>query len=357
MLSILPKLPLFKSFRSFGFPRIMPMSLTVSLTTRCNSRCRTCNIYKRKSEEFSLDEYNKVFMSIGEAPHWITFSGGEPFLREDIAQICINAYKTCKPHIINIPTNGILTDRIEHQVTKILNNCPDASVIINLSIDGIGEQHDEIRGVRGCFDRAMETYARLRALRYDNFTLGIHTVISSFNVHDMPNIYKRLKELTPDSYITEIAEERVELGTVGAGITPSPQEYSKAIDFILEDMKAWEMKNISKITRAFRKGYYESVKLLLKEQEEVLPCYAAVASCQIMPDGEVWNCCIRAESMGNLKETGYDFRKIWFSERAERLRKEIKDRNCFCPLANVSYTNMLLSLKAMFRVTMELMYN
>ncbi|MEF9427124.1 MAG: hypothetical protein L0956_08115 [Candidatus Mariimomonas ferrooxydans] len=63
------------------------------------------------------------------------------------------------------------------------------------------------------------------------------------------------------------------------------------------------------------------------------------------------------EGVGNLKEAGYDFRKIWFSERAEKLRNEIKDRNCFCPLANASYTNMLLSPKAMFRVTMELIHN
>lgn len=356
MLDLLPKLPLYRSFRRFGLPPMLPMSLTVSLTERCNSRCRTCNIYKNKSGELSLAEYDSIFSSAGNSPYWITFSGGEPFLRDDIAEVCGSAYKHCRPRIINIPTNGILTDRIESRVKAILENCPEASVIVNLSIDGIGDQHDEIRGVKGCFEKAMETYRRLRAIEQRNFTLGIHTVISGFNVKNIPDIYNYLIKLKPDSYITEIAEERVELGTIGAGITPSAGDYSAAIDFILKEMNEWDMKNISRVTRAFRIKYYEMVKTILTENREIIPCYAAVASCQITPGGDVWNCCIKAESMGNLKASGYDLKKIWFSEKAERLREAIRGRRCFCPLANTSYTNMLLSFRTMRGIAMELLH-
>ena len=101
---------------------------------------------------------------IGKSPYWITFSGGEPFLREDIADICIKAYKICKPKIMNIPTNGILSDRIEKQVNRILEFCPNTKVIINLSVDAIGDKHDEIRGSKDSFERVMETYKRLRGI-------------------------------------------------------------------------------------------------------------------------------------------------------------------------------------------------
>lgn len=353
MLRILTKVPFFKLFRRFGLPRLLPISYTVSLTYRCNSRCKTCNIYTRNSDELSLDEYQKIFLSMGRSPHWITFSGGEPFLRQDIADICINAYKICKPKIINIPTNGILADRIEKAARRILAVCSDASVIINLSIDAIGNKHDEIRGAKGSFEKAMETYRRLKAIQNKNLTIGIHTVISKYNVNEIPDIYTRLKKLNPDSFITEIAEQRVELLTEKADISPSLPDYSAAVDFITEDMKGWDMKGISKITRAFRSRYYALVKAILREKRMLLPCYAGYASCQIAPDGDVWACCIKTEIMGNLRQADYDFKKIWFSERADEVRKNIKARQCFCPLANAGYTNMLFSLKTLAGVAKE----
>lgn len=355
MLELLPKLPLFPLFRKFGLPPMLPVSLTVSLTNRCNSRCKTCNIYRKDSRELSLEEYRSIFDSIGRAPYWITFSGGEPFLRKDIADICVSACASLRPRIINIPTNGLLTERIEHGVRSILEGCPGTLLIVNLSLDGIGDRHDRIRGVEGCFEKAMETYRRLRAIDNRNLTLGIHTVISRFNVDEIPDIYRELKKLGPDSYITEIAEERVELGTVGSGITPPAEAYAAAVDFITADMKHWDLKGISRLTRAFRRRYYRMVKAFLRGESTPAACYAGAASCQIAPDGEVWACCIKAESMGNLRETGYDFKRLWFSERARRIRRDIAERTCACPLANAAYTNMLFSPVTLAGVALEVL--
>lgn len=336
---------------------MLPASLTVSLTYRCNSRCMTCRVYERESRELTLDEYGKIFRSIGRAPHWITFSGGEPFLREDIDSVCIEAYRHCRPKIINIPTNGLLTDRIVGKVGRIVEACPDAAVIVNLSIDAVGERHDEIRGSKGSYRKAIDTYHGLRSLGHgENLVLGFHTVISRYNARDIPEIYSELKKLGPDSYITEIAEERTELLTVGERISPLHADYERAVDFIAEDMKNWEMKGISKVTRAFRKRYYHMVKKILLENRIQIPCYAGVASCQLAPDGDVWACCIRSEVMGNLRESDYDFPKIWFSAEAARIRKEIKDRDCFCPLANASYTNMLFSFRTVAKVGVESLF-
>ncbi len=329
---------------------MLPISLTVSLTYRCNSRCKTCRVYERESSELTLDEYEKIFRSIGRSPHWITFSGGEPFLRHDFEDICIKAYELCKPKIINIPTNGILTDRIVKVVRRIQADCPDSSIIVNLSIDAIGEKHDTIRGSKGSYERVIETYKRLRTINNVNLTLGFHTVISRYNVTEIADIYLELKKYRPDSYITEIAEERTELLTVNEKISPSFSDYSSAVDFITEDMKHWEMKGISKVTRAFRKHYYQMVKKILQDNKMQIPCYGGLASCQLAPDGDVWACCIKSEIMGNIRDSGYDFRKIWFSDDAVHLRRSIRDRECFCPLANASYTNMLFSFKTLAQV-------
>lgn len=350
MISLVSRIPLYKIFRRFGFPRLYPLNLTVSLTYRCNSRCRTCQIFERKVREFSLEEFDKSFASIGPAPYWVTMSGGEPFLRKDIVEICRSAYDHLRPGILNIPTNGILSRTIPERVDAIVRSAPTSQIIVNLSLDGIGERHDEIRNVKNNFARFLKTYEGLKRLDHPNLAIGIHTVISRFNVRNIPEIYEEIMRLAPDSYITEIAEERVELGTMGHNIAPTAEEYGDAIDFLIRKLSEQEFYGISRITQAFRLNYYEQVKRMLKEERGTIPCYAGILSAQIAPDGEVWACCVKAESMGNLRAVNYDFRKVWFSREAREVRRSIRARRCFCPLANAGYTNMLASYGTMFSV-------
>src|SRR5574341_1427181 len=230
---IILKIPQYKLFRKYNYPKTLPLNLTVSITYHCNSRCKTCNVWKKKTSEFSPDEFDRAFESIGKSPYWLTVSGGEPFLRQDIVEICCSAYNHFEPGIINIPTNGILYNKIPGKVEEIIENCKETQIIVNLSIDGIGEKHDHIRNVKDNFEMALKTYEALRALEYPNFNLGIHTVISKYNVNEIPGIYDYFREKDPDSYITEVAEERVELDTIGSGITPSAGDYTKAIDFLI----------------------------------------------------------------------------------------------------------------------------
>jgi MoaA/NifB/PqqE/SkfB family radical SAM enzyme len=232
MIRLIPKIPAYQMFRHFGFPKLLPLNLTVSLTYRCNSRCKTCNIYQKKVSEFTLAEFEKTFKSIGTIPFWLTMSGGEPFLRKDIVEICKSAYENCRPKIINIPTNGILCDVILDKVDQITQNSPYAEIIVNLSIDEIGEKHDGIRNVKRNFEKVSETFNRLKKLSSPNLTVGIHSVISKYNVKNFQKVYEELNRLNPDSYITEIAEERVELGTIGQKISPSLEDYCKAVDFL-----------------------------------------------------------------------------------------------------------------------------
>ncbi|MEJ2636673.1 MAG: radical SAM protein [Calditrichia bacterium] len=348
---LLSKIPAFHAFRALGLPMMHPVNITISLLYSCNSRCRTCNVYLKRVDNFTIEEYDKLFASLGKAPYWFTFSGGEPFLRQDIAQIIKKAYDHCEPGIINIPTNGSLYQRIPGLAEEIINSCPNSEIIINLSLDQIGEKHNEIRGFPKNFERAMKTYEGLRELRkYPNFTVGIHTVISNFNVGEFKDIYRELIRLEPDSYITEIAEERVELGTIGEGITPGYEKYSGAIDFLREEMKQESTNGVAKIAKAFRLEYYQLVKNILQQQIQVIPCFAGIMSAQVSPDGEVWPCCIRGDSMGNLRDNNYDFGKVWKSAQAARIRKSIRDKECYCPLANASYTNMLGSPQMLFKV-------
>ena len=334
-------------------PLMLPVNITVSVSYRCNSRCKTCNVWLLPNDDFTIEEWDRTFQSLGQAPYWFTFSGGEPTLRKDLPEMVASAYRHCKPGIINIPTNGIQDKIIPGRIEQILQTCPESEVIVNLSLDAYGLKHDHIRGVRGNWERSMRTYAAFKELksRYKNFTLGIHTVISNFSVEHFPELCEYVeRELKPDSYITEIAEERVELDTVGLGITPTAEKYSVAIDKLVEALRDQKVTGISRVTQAFRREYYEIVKRTLREHRQIIPCMAGVASAQIAPNGDVWTCCIRAESMGNLRDYDYNFAQVWQTAKANELRRSIKARECYCPLANASYTNMLTHVPTLVKV-------
>jgi MoaA/NifB/PqqE/SkfB family radical SAM enzyme len=259
----------------------------------------------------------------------------------------------------------LLYQQIPDRVRDIARRCPKSQLIVNLSLDGVGVRHDEIRNVPGNFERTMACYRGLREVADSgdapNLTVGLHTVISVFNLHELEEIYALAQELAPDSYVTEIAEERVELDTVGAGITPSADDYARVIDVLSERLRerlrgrlrARQFGGISRVTQALRLVYYDLVKRIMREQRQVIPCYAGWISAHIMPDGEVWECSVMGTSMGNLLDADYNLRRIWTSARAREVRRAVKTRGCYCPVANISYTNMMCDPGSVIKVALN----
>jgi MoaA/NifB/PqqE/SkfB family radical SAM enzyme len=198
--------------------------------------------------------------------------------------------------------------------------------------------------VPGNWDKAMKTWAALKELQkqHANLVLTTHTVISNYNIDNFFEIYAGLQPLKADSFITEVAEERVELDTVGWGITPMAEKYGPIADFLSDQAHERPAKGIAKLTQSFRAQYYQMAKQTLYEHRQVIPCYAGWASCQIAPNGDIWSCCIRAEGVGNLRDHDYDIRPIWKGREMAELRGSIARGECSCPMANASYANMLL---------------
>ena len=353
MIGLLPRLPFYWTFRRFGWPRMLPFSIVVSVSFRCNSKCKTCDVWRKPNDDMSVEEWDRAFSKMGRGPLYITFTGGEPFLRKDTAEMVLSACQHCRPAVVTVPTNGILTKRIIDQVDRICAGAPYTKIGINLSLDGIGEEHDEIRKVPGNWNKAMETWNALKELQthHKNLVLTTHTVVSKFNLHRFFEIYAGLGFLEPDSYITEVAEERVELDTVGWNITPEPDAYAPVADFLSHQARQRSVRGIARITQGFRAEYYQLAKRILYERRQVIPCYAGWASGHIAPNGDIWSCCIRAEPVGNLREHGYDIRPIWFGERMATLRNSVYAGECACPMANASYANMLLHPPTVARVT------
>ena len=364
---LISKLPLYWSFRTLGKPVLLPFNYTLSVTYRCNSRCKTCKIWRIQKRipleaELTLEEWKKILKSLGDSPYWITISGGEPFLRRDLTEIIKMIDQYNRPKIINIPTNGVLWKIIPRKTEEILDNISsETNLILNFSLDGIGRDHDQIRGTPNNYIFLKRAYKEVSKLKdkYCNLVVGIHTVVSSWNVDKFPIIYDTvMKEFNPDQYVAEIAEERNEMENIGEGVTPSPEKCAKAMNYLInqveKDLKQGKWKGLTKVTEALRIEYYKLVRDLYLTGKQQIPSYAGFASAQISPIGEVWECAVYATPMGNLREYDYDFEKLWCSSRAKEVRRRVKTEHV-CPLANESYTNMLFHMKTLFKVVVRLL--
>ena len=342
-----------------------PITLTYSVTAACQSRCKTCNIGlkfqqnpKRKADDLSLAEIEKVFKSLGQI-YFFNISGGEPFLRGDLPEIIGLACEYLQPKIIHTPTNAIASKRIRNLTIKSLEVIrrynPKVPFTVKPSIDGVGERHDEIRGIKGNFKKLEKTISYLKEVEkdYPNFHLELGTVISNFNIDHLSEIEDYVHSVGVQSYRNEIAEQRTEFFNLTEPITPDAETYERLIREFSEKVREnlSKKRELAKITESLRLVYYDLVVRILREKRQVIPCYAGISNVHINYDGEVWPCCVLGYSqpMGFLRKQNYDFQKIWHSDQANRVRKYIKDGNCACPLANQAYSNILCSLKYILR--------
>lgn len=355
------KLPLavhlagYRAAHATGLTKPLPINLTVSVTYSCPSRCLTCDIWQKKVDDLSVDEYAKIFPTVERVPIWVTLSGGDQFLRSDLDEIVRLVKTQIDPNIVNIPMNGIITERIHTLLPRIAEITRGSQLVLNLSVDEIGTEHDRLRGAPGNWDKLLGIAELIRDLKrtYPHVVLGVHTVISQYNVHRIPEIEADARRIfQPDSYITEVAENRVELKTMDKHITPDPAHYRRAIAHLKNTIRANRSKvPVARLVESLRLEYYDMAAKVLEENRQVIECYAGTASAHLAPDGHLWGCCVRAESMGNVRDYDYDFRTVWRGPTADAFRTSVKNHECACPLANASYTNLLLDVPSLARVS------
>lgn len=361
----------FKDFVTYIYPKtwqfkaaylglikpMSPITLTFSVTNVCQSRCKTCNIWKiyperhrNPKDELNLEEIKSIFRTMGRV-YFLNLSGGEPFLRKDLPDIVDAALEELRPRIIHSPTNAIASERVVEGTREILERVRKKGlrtpVTVKPSLDGIGELHDEIRGVPGNWEKLMSTIEGLKGLEkeYDNFHLEIGTVVSNFNKDKLDEIEDFVHSMGVQSYRNEIAEQREEFLNLGDPITPTGEEYAELMQGFAEKVRRnmRTKRPLTRVTESLRLVYYELAARIVMENRQVIPCYAGISNVHLTPYGDLWPCCVLgyAKPMGNVRDYGYDFWRVWHSQQARKVRRSIKNRECACPLANQAYSNII----------------
>ena len=285
---------------------------TVIVTYRCNAKCTMCNRYKvpsKPEEEISLETIRKL-----PEMYFTNITGGEPFIRDDLKDIVRELYK--KSDRIVISTNGFFTD-------KIVDLCKEFPQIgIRISIEGLEQTNNEIRGLEDGYNRGYTTLKKLVDMGMQDVGFGMTgqdrnaaDLVPLYNISDELGMEFATASLHNSFYFVEshnIIKDRLMVA----------QNFEDLINRLLESNspKKW-----------FRAYFNHGLINYIFSQKRLLPCDMSFDTFFIDPYGDVMPCNGTKEKqvMGNLNEQSWD--ELWNSEQAEKVRKLVRncDRNCW----------------------------
>ncbi len=334
-----------------------PIYLIFFVTSRCNSKCEHCFFYKElnkpKEMDLSLEEIEKVSKELGKLV-WVDLSGGEPFMRDDIFEIYKIFVKNNKVDSFSIPTNGILTEKIYENVKKMLEYGGVKDFNLTFSIEGIKKIHNKIRGVN-CYDKVFETYNKVKELKkkYKNFNIFVSTTLSNQNINHIQELHSEILEKMPelDFHNFEILRGDPKNKNYAS---PSVEQLRRLKPLLV---KIWKKYNYysnklqSMIAMNTKKNLYEIYLRILESNKQPFPCYAGKVHAVLDYQGNVYFCelpGVQGSKIGNVREES--FSEIWNSDKANKIRKFIRDRKCTCTHSCFQITNYIFNQKNWFKL-------
>lgn len=323
----------------------LPMlKITLELTYQCNLRCTFCFQQGRKErDELSADEFIKLIASIPKFS-LITFTGGEPLLKRDALKIINYALET---HRCNVITNGVMMteNHIQVFVDKRL-------LLLGVSIDGIGQSHDQQRGMKGAYDtvihnlKQLQEYKNRKRAKYP--LLDIKTVITKENVSTLEEIYQCAQNMDADfltlslqkvsniqfqaNFINDLKDSRLY-----ASLPIEPY-----IDLgVLAKHVSYIIKKSSKMKTKLRlypmmlgtegiETYFNNGKKL---SDQYKPCFEPWSGMQISPAGDAYPCL--AYRVGNVRES--NLMSIYNSTKFREFRNKLRTLGLFPGCAGCCY--------------------
>jgi MoaA/NifB/PqqE/SkfB family radical SAM enzyme len=312
------------------------------VTSRCNSLCRTCFYFDKLNsrDDLSAAQIDRISQT---APpfHKLWISGGEPFMREELAEILILFAHRNGVRNVNLPTNGLLPDKIFAVVDKVLAACPELQIDLNFSLDGLANTHDVIRGVPNNFVRTLRTLreAEKRFKGTRRLRRNVVTVITSENYQELVTLGRYLMEKTDiDGHYFEVVRGEVPDPTLKALTTQSLTELHKRL---MPAHRHYVHKLFAHLSTPWRQiatmYYLGNVRFHFDLHEECfrqphrwpMPCTAGETSIVIDHNGAFRACELR-KIVGSLHDFNYDVRAALSSEVMRVEVAAIPGDNCWC---------------------------
>ncbi len=251
--------------------------LMFGITYDCQCRCRHCcvgNYVKEKHRELTTEQVKSVLDQANKALV-VNFFGGEPTLREDLMELI--SYASKKSVFVFLDTNGIKVNRDYAQKLK------DSGLdLLYVSIDSPHpEEHDEYRGYRGCFDKAVQAVKNA-------LSVGLKVVISTYIT----------KENLANGDFERVIQMAKELGATGVRyLLPTPAgRWLYNVDVRLSQQEEEKVRKIAEYPFVCRDFYFQN------QASSRCRGVADKEYIYISPYGDVQPCCFMPLAFGNVKE-------------------------------------------------------
>ncbi len=327
-----------------------PLHLTLFVTGACNARCRHCFHWEEVAAGVpgpSVDDVRKLADSAARMGPllWVSFGGGEPFLRKDLPELA-SAFGRHGLRHLAIPTNG-LVEKQQHDIAEaMVTGNPDTYVSVSVSFDGPPDIHDSIRQVPGGHARSM---ASVRAYREQaagrrNMGVGINLTVTSENQHVLAEHLEELVlELRPDNVTVNLARgTAMERHLLDVDVDRYLEVVATKQRLMEEGALPYFDFPFAKLATARDRMMYRHVADVARgAPRRHLPCTAGSLSAVVFEDGEVHPCEILGRSLGNLADVDWDLGRLWDAPAADALRDEIRDTKCTCTWECAQADNVL----------------
>lgn len=300
------------------FKNRVPLAVRWQLTNRCFNRCMYCNIWAGQSDyELSTMQISTIIDSLKEqGTQTISFSGGEPLLRDDIGKVLDYCHK--KNISTSMNSNGALIGQKIDQVQTL--------ELLKLSLDGPEEIHDVIANYKGSYQQVLRAIEIAQAR-------GIKTIftatLTKYNISYLDSILKIAKRFN-----TLVAFQPLKRFSRGVenleAMMPEEKEYKQAIAGLIALKKKGD--------RCMRNSLYELKHIYHWPRYNNLRCWAGRVFCMIGTKGELYP-CDRIQYKTDLPNCV----TLGFKKAFESLPRTIHCDGCgFCGTLEL---NFLLSLK------------
>jgi radical SAM protein with 4Fe4S-binding SPASM domain len=322
-----------------------PAYLILYVTSKCNSKCKYCFYWKelnKEKNELKLEEIEKLTKGFKNLVY-VSLTGGEPFLRENLDKIGYFFYKNSRTRFLVIVTNGTLSEKIRENVKSILEMCPKINLSIRISLDALGDIHDKIRGIKGNFKQVLKTLEYLKEIKkkHPNLRIIIHSTYSAYNEDHVKELYDYIKLQGIDQYEIGLIRKDSKLDEA------TKINLKKYIDFVnyVEKNKVKSKTPYATIFSEINAMNREVNFRTITENKMILPCVAGKKMLVIGEEGDVYPCEILKKTFGNIRDFNYNINKMLKSKNGEELRRDIVKSKCFCSWGCATLNNIVFNPK------------
>jgi O-antigen chain-terminating methyltransferase len=250
-------------------------------TLRCNYKCLHCgqNRFIKKEEEISSSYIIEAIENLNITNSEIFITGGEPFLKEDLEEFILEIVNNKKYNVrVSITTNGYFTEKIKSLIDKV--NFKE-KLSFSISIDGIGDMHNNIRGNSQAYKKAIDTVNMINELGIE---VSVNTVIQKSNISQLEEIDNTLKDKFKNKVKHDFIPEMIDVSQ------------NKEFQFNNDDVK-----KIFKYTDCKKDIKY----LLSKGNFRLKNCHAGLKNFVISPTGKIYTCLTGMSYFSDSEENKY----------------------------------------------------